>query len=329
MLKNVESVVFRFKESRTKRHPAGGRACLRHRCAFTLVELLVVISVIGLLVALLLPAVQAAREAARRMECGNNLRQIGLSLHQYELQHKTLPPGAIWKPGEAKGSVYVRLLPFLEQQALHDQFDFDQPVIDGSTFPGKSELIGSTVLSVLICASDPGPDTYFGLAKHNYAASRGPTAVFDNPACSCNHPWQSVAQAPLDSPFNFAGPFTRVGTPVRLAEVRDGLSNTIFFGEVRPACSEHARNGWAKTNNGNGYCTTLIPLNFDTCRENAADACRRYCNWNTEVGFRSAHPGGGQFLLGDGSVRFVSETIDYATYQALGGKSDGIPVAWD
>ena len=93
--------------------------------------------------------------------------------------------------------------------------------------------------------------------------------------------------------------------------------------------SAAARNGWATTNNGSGYCTTLIPLNFDTCDPAAVDPCRRSCNWNTEVGFRSAHPGGGQFLLGDGSVRFIAETIDYLSYQAVGGKSDGSPVSWD
>ena len=109
----------------------------------------------------------------------------------------------------------------------------------------------------------------------------------------------------------------------RLADVAHGLSSTIFFGEVRPRCSEHARNGWATSNNGNGYCTTLIPINYDTCNDNATDPCRRPCNWNTEVGFKSAHVGGSQFLLGDGSVHFVSENIDHLTYQALGGKQDG------
>src|SRR5262249_15186004 len=95
---------------------------------------------------------------------------------------------------------------------------------------------------------------------------------------------------------------------------------------VRPACSEHAQNGWSISNDGNGYCTTLIPINYDTCNDNAADPCNRPCNWTTEAGFRSAHPGGGQFLLGDGSVRFVMANIDYQTYQRLGAKNDGKPV---
>ncbi|MGE0759398.1 MAG: DUF1559 domain-containing protein, partial [Pirellulaceae bacterium] len=129
--------------------------------------------------------------------------------------------------------------------------------------------------------------------------------------------------APHDAPPDIAGPFTRMGTRIKLADVTDGLSNTIFFGEVRPRCSEHARNGWSTSNNGNGYCTTLIPINFDSCNDSSTDPCQRSCNWNTEVGFKSAHAGGANYLLGDGSVRFIAQTLDHGVYQALGGKQDG------
>jgi type II secretory pathway pseudopilin PulG len=286
--------------------------------------LLVVIAIIAVLVALFLPAVQAAREAARRSQCKNNLKQIGLALHNFEEMHGKLPPGAFWSSsGTAKGSIYVYLTPFLEQKAVYDAFDLTKSNVDGSTFPGTTTPIGSVILPTLICPSDSHPAKYFGLATHNYAASRGPTDVFNNPACACNYPWQSFAQAPLDDPIVFAGPFTRVGTQIRFADVTDGLTNTIFFGEVRPVCSEHAQNGWSISNDGNGYCTTLIPINYNTCDSNAADPCRRPCNWNTEVGFKSAHTGGCHFLLGDGSVRFISENIDYQTYQNLGAKGDG------
>ena len=98
---------------------------------------------------------------------------------------------------------------------------------------------------------------------------------------------------------------------------------------MRPACSEHVQNGWSTTNDGNGYCTTIIPINYDSCDVTAADPCRRPCNWNTEVGFKSAHPDGAQFLFGDGSVQFLRETIDHQTYQYLGGKSDGQTVDLD
>ncbi len=115
--------------------------------AFTLVELLVVIAIIGILVGLLLPAVQAAREAARRMQCSNNLKQIGLAIHNYELANKRIPPGAVWNGGTVdvtfgrfvgpineRGSCHAFMLPFLEQQALYNQFDFALP-INNARFP--------------------------------------------------------------------------------------------------------------------------------------------------------------------------------------------------
>src|SRR5947207_5852721 len=219
-----------------------------YRRGFTLIELLVVIAIIAVLIALLLPAVQAAREAARRTQCSNNLKQIGLAALQFEEVYKRLPPGAVWSSsGTSKGSMYVYLLPYLEQSNLYGAFDLSQTSIDGSKFPGSSTLIGSTVIPAFLCPSDPHPKQYLTLASHNYAASRGPTDVFSNPSCPCTNPWQSLTQAPLDDPQKFAGPFTRLGTVVRLSEVTDGLTNTIFFGEVRPRCSEHARNGWASS----------------------------------------------------------------------------------
>jgi prepilin-type processing-associated H-X9-DG protein len=292
-----------------------------------LVELLVVIAIIGILIAMLLPAVQAAREASRRAQCSNNLKQIGVALHNYEGTHKHYPPGAVWNSGTPavnRGSILVYLLPYIEQDQTYEAIDFTLANIDNSVFPGTTTKIASARISSYICPSDPQDEMYWGLAPHNYAASRGPTEVYDNPSCSCSHPWQSLSQAPLDDVRRFAGPFTRVGTKTRVNEVLDGLSNTIFFGEVRPACSEHARNGWLASNNGNGYCTTIIPINHDTCRDTGPDPCKLYCNWNTEVGFKSLHPGGAQFLLGDGSVRMLKDQIAHqTTYQYLGGKSDG------
>jgi len=295
------------------------------KTAFTLVELLVVIAIIGTLIALLLPAVQAAREAARRTKCQNNLKQIGLAALQFEDVNKRLPPGAVWSNvGTEKGSVHVYLLPYLEQSFLYVAFDFTKPSIERSTFPGTTTLVGSTVIQTMLCPSDPHPKLYYETqASHNYAASRGPTDVFDNPACPCPNPWTSLAQAPFDNSKNFAGPFTRLATQVRLAEITDGVADTIFFGEVRPKCSEHVRNGWAATNNGNGFCTTLIPINYDSCNEKAANFCNQPCNWSTEVGFKSLHANGAFFMFGDGSVRFLSQSIDHTLYQYLGGKADG------
>lgn len=300
----------------------GPRAASR-TAGFTLVELLVVIAIIGILVGLLLPAVQAAREAARRMSCTNNLKQIGLAVHNFESTHKTLPPGGVWNAKFKRGSVFVYLLPFMEQQNLYSQFDLSKADVDGSMKTDGTGPIGETIIPTIVCPSDNHERLYFGMAAFNYAASRGPTEVYENPACLCVHPWKPLAQAPMDSPNNFAGPFTRVGTRVRLAQITDGLSNTLFFGEVRPRHSEHIRNGWAASNNGNGFCTTLIPINYDTSNDDSPDPCHRSYNWNTELGFRSAHTGGANFLMGDGSVHFVTQSLDHKTYQNLGAKQDG------
>ncbi|MGN6543718.1 MAG: DUF1559 family PulG-like putative transporter [Aureliella sp.] len=291
--------------------------------AFTLVELLVVIAIIGILVGLLLPAVQAAREAARRMSCTNNLKQLGLAIHNFESTNKTLPPGGVWTSKYKRGSIFVYLLPYMEQSSLYNQFDLSKANIDGMMKADGSGPIGEEIIPTLLCPSDYHETRYFGMATFNYAASRGPTEVYENPACLCVYPWKSLAQAPMDDPANFAGPFTRLGTRVRLAQVTDGLSNTLFFGEVRPRYSEHIRNGWAASNNGNGTCTTLIPINFDTSNDNAPDPCHRSYNWNTELGYRSAHTGGANFLLGDGSVHFVTDSLDHKLYQNLGAKQDG------
>jgi len=301
------------------------------RRGFTLVELLVVIAIIGILIALLLPAVQAAREAARRMQCSNNLKQIGLALHNYHDTHKVFPPGAFWQyrapsapPVELKGSILLHLLPFLEQQPLYDMFDFKQITVEWQKLPNGA-YIQSTIVPTYVCASDNHPGVLNDRAIHNYAASMGPTRVGDNPECSCSLDWNQFALARRTNPEDIAGPFTRRGVSTRMADCTDGLSNTIYFGEVRPICSAHNGNGWATSNNGQGLTSTIVPINYDSCSRDSGepDNCKRYCNWNTELGFKSRHPGGAQCLLGDGSVHFLPETIDHWTFQYLGGKDDG------
>ncbi len=308
-------------------------AC-RHR-GFTLVELLVVIAIIGILIALLLPAVQAAREAARRSHCSNNVKQIGLALHNYHDVHLAFPPGSFWTGtayADYRGSILVRLLMYLEQQPLYGLWDFRNPngvSVDNQVFPGTSKLLQSTQIPAYTCPSDVWP-AVGNFAFHNYAASDGPTAHGNNANCSCPTwaSWNVYALAPYDG-VHFAGPFTRWPQSTKMADVTDGLSNTIFFGEVRPQCSAHNSNGWASSNNGQGLTATIVPINYDSCSRDAAepDGCRRYCNWSTELGFKSLHPGGAQFLLGDASVRFISQTIDHWTYQYLGAKDDGKAVA--
>ena len=143
--------------------------------------------------------------------------------------------------------------------------------------------------------------------------------------CSAGQSWNSYAQAGVNLT---SGPFSRYSqlNLKNLALVTDGLSNTIFFGESRAKCSDHARAGWPFPNNGSGLFSTVIPINSDSCKANDPDPCKRINNWNMSFGFRSAHPGGALFLMGDGSVHFFSQTIDHWAYQWLGTRNDGRPV---
>ena len=123
---------------------------------------------------------------------------------------------------------------------------------------------------------------------------------------------------------DISGVFSRHDVPVKLQQITDGLSNTIFYGEVRPTCSQHVAHGWASSNNLSGLARTTIPINFDTCNENAEDQCYQYNNWVTSWGFKSPHPGGANFCFGDGSAKLLNEDIDFeTTYQRLGDKADG------
>jgi prepilin-type N-terminal cleavage/methylation domain-containing protein/prepilin-type processing-associated H-X9-DG protein len=319
------------------------------RDAFTLVELLVVIAIIGILIALLLPAVQAAREAARRMQCTNNLKQIGLAIHNYHDTHKCFPGTYFYAGTNAldsahlRGSILVRLLPYIEQGSVYKGFDFRKNT-DGQLVPGSTtQYLCQVIIQTYVCPSDKGNDlSPWNAAWDNYAASCGPTPEnpTGNPSCPCDaSTWYAYARVTPTYPSkwngNPAGPFTRNRTAnydiyvSRMRDVTDGLSNTIFFGERRRDCSYHNWNGWSRSNNGQGICGTLIPINFDSCHTDTETlsapltGCNRNCTWNTEFGFKSMHPGGANFLFGDGSVHYLSETIDHWNYQYLGAKDDG------
>jgi len=316
-----------------KRKPSG----------FTLVELLVVIAIIGVLVALLLPAVQAAREAARRTQCANNLKQMGLALTSYHDTFKWFPPGAVWSntgatiasPGNFannRGSMFIRLLPYMEQQALYSNFDMNTGT-DGQYLPGGGMLLRGLEVPTLTCPSDnvrrTGSSPNF-IMPASYHTNMGPSAdISNNSACSC--PLFSTFQkysrtgTSVNAP---AGPFSRNGwvSQTKMADCFDGLSNTIYVGEDRAECSGHIQGGWSASNRWGAF--TQVPINFDTCRTQAQSQaegkndCFSNCNWNAEVGFKSQHPGGAQFVFGDGGVRFLQQNIDMITYNYLGDKAD-------
>jgi prepilin-type N-terminal cleavage/methylation domain-containing protein len=295
---------------------------------FTLVELLVVIAIIGSIIAILLPAVQMAREAARRSQCVSHLRQIGLATENYESVYRSYPAGSDLLMG--KSTFLLRLLPYLEQQQLYDFYDLRLPT-DPQVFPGTIIKLGSTVIPTYICPSDDHEfvlevtSTLGPMGSQNYAASNGPGSIADNPSVPCAHSWNMFALASAFDLKYFAGVFSRYGASVRKKQITDGLSKTIFFGETRPSCCYSTAFGWAASGNSQGLYSTIYPINFGTCSQNPTepDGCKDWRNWNVAFGFQSAHSGGAFFCFGDGSVTFLNETIDHWTYQYLGAKADG------
>ena len=344
----------------------------RRNRGFTLVELLVVIAIIGVLVALLLPAVQAARESARRMQCANNLRQLGLALMNHVDTYGFYPPGGdqgwtrdteqnyveggpvgangSWSGGVGSwqndhGSWYVKILPFVEQQSLYDTLPPD------NTFLRLVMWLGPTgkppVIETFRCPSD---DWERDLPHANYAGSMGPTC--HQGGCGATlfttcvtQFWEgtTIDQGRPDScgpgkPCELHGMFSRVAfIRTRLKQITDGTSGTIMVGEKRPAYEFHsnlvtrqagATGWWSGSNNGYAHCNSIIPINFPIDPEQRGCSPRpeaNYGNWNTSLGFSSHHPGGAHFVLADGSVHFISESIDEMTLNFLAHKSDGQP----
>jgi prepilin-type N-terminal cleavage/methylation domain-containing protein/prepilin-type processing-associated H-X9-DG protein len=287
---------------------------MNRRRGITLIELLTVIAVIGMLVALLLPAVQAARESARRTQCANNLKQIGLALHNYHDRCRSLPPSTVvdWNQPDPTGwwSWFVRILPELEEQALYDRFDLRDDVWTNSA---RYKPYTSQRLAVLLCPSDPsgqlvyqsgdelGYDEAFALTS--YLGCRGST----------RQPAGSDGNYPQKMRGN--GAFPDVNQVIRLAYVTDGTSRTILVGE-RPADPE-AYWGWWAAGRGvddHGLADYVLDLSEGLREGSPVGDADLLHYW-------SAHPNGAHFAMCDGSVRFLTYSIDPATFLALGSRN--------
>ena len=266
------------------------------RLGLTLVELAVVLCVIGVLAALLLPAVQQAREAARRVQCCSHLKQLALALHGYHACHRVFPPGSLKKgpafPIQTGWGWGAMILPFLEQAPLFEQIDFRFPTTSGT----NGRLIRQP-LAIWHCPSDPAPDLLVVpaviVARGNYAGSAG---------------------SPRGRGILYE--FSRV----RFADLTDGASHTFLLGEranqVDVSGLGSFTSAWCgKLAASAGYLSHSVP-HVQAIGLLPVNGCMDFPD-----GFGSYHAGGVQMALGDGSVHFVSEDIDPDTYEALGSRS--------
>ncbi|MBU4272382.1 MAG: DUF1559 domain-containing protein [Planctomycetes bacterium] len=307
---------------------------------FTLVELLVVITIIGILIALLLPAVQAARESARRAQCINNLRQIGLAFHHYHDALEVFPPSYVIQPGGGglNGSPHsstrdagpgwawgALLLPYLEQEPLYQSFDLSRPCWDAANARPVR-----TPLAVFLCPSATGTDEPVEVLSEGGQ----PLATFSR---SCY-----VVNAGREEPWIYSvddwggiadGPIYR-NSRTRASTVTDGLSHTVFAGEHHPALSDKT---WVGVVPGAAVCpkpefafsgcdraATLVNVHSGPCHHDDPPAIHApnspmcaVCQMYAE------HPGGCNVLLGDGSVHFISETINHLTWAAMSSMNKG------
>lgn len=317
----------------------------RQSTGFTLVELLVVIAIIGVLIGLLLPAVQQARESARRISCGNKLKQLGLAALTFVDVHGRLPYtnkryGGTWGQSvNHKGSFLVQMLPYCEENALYDGLDFTSNTqdVEWQTVGGKP--LYSHVLNGLLCPSDSGGTngTYLDTSTNqtraysNYSGSMGSQ---NNGPCSCathNNYFGTgpIVRADTEDGNRISGVIGHVWWSAKLREITDGVSKTLLFGEVRPRCEWHIRKGWCNINSV--YTGTGIAINFNTCEgePGAGSGCHVHSGqWGCSQGFKSRHPGGAFFAFCDGSVHFLQENIGMVPYQALGDRRDGTAFEW-
>jgi prepilin-type N-terminal cleavage/methylation domain-containing protein len=318
---------------------APGRA-LRKLRAFTLVELLVVIAIIGVLVALLLPAVQAAREAARRMKCQNGLKQMGLALHNYHDSFGRMPAsfyrawptsagGTFGTPGWGWGTM---LLPRIEQQGLYDAMNPTTANLNNPPAPLKA--LAQTPLSIYRCPSDMGNKLNANRANYgtsNYVAVFG--SLYDQDA-------PSSGALVYGSRENAGTGMFSPNSGIRLAEVTDGTSCTVMIAEMSygpngkfstTTQSKRVYNGAIWVGAPNDTTTSNVSTQLSLCGQ-AAGANVKFRKINcTESSncISSAHPGGAQFSVGDGSVRFISENADTLMIDRVADRADGSPVTWD
>ncbi len=317
--------------------------------AFTLVELLVVITIIGILIALLLPAVQAAREAARRIQCANNLKQIGLALLQYEEAHGWLPPGGQTPPSRFQNrswghSWWVVILPYLEQYGIFESFETDAPVtgwIGGGGNVHNGELLLGQKFAILWCPSSP---LSRGAERTESSLEfTPPCAMYAGVAGAANHPTASEMSPITDDGMTARGKLSAGGVlpeyrSVRMADITDGTSYTMAVVEQSDWVNVpgFSRIDWrsdyshgftmgpsANTTSDQRIFNLTVLLYRINEKTFPSDGYGVIGNTGPNTPFQSAHPGGANTVFADGSVHFLSETLDLATLYNLANRNDG------
>ncbi|MBX3440267.1 MAG: DUF1559 domain-containing protein [Planctomycetaceae bacterium] len=320
------------------------------RCGFTLIELLVAIGVIGILVALLLPAVQRSRESARRVDCQNRLKQIGLALHNYHSSFQLFPPGGVHLTTKRPGTVpegdeltdgrapwTVLILPYVDEQPRYDRFNME------STFSTRYDLRSQTPEPNLTEQYRPMPkyqcptdlNSFNGATHSNYAACQGGGTPEDA---------AEQTTGPVPRLFYDNGMFFH-NSGLSVGDITDGTTQTILVGETKYVGTPRSFEStgawwtWAAAVRSHDFLASLFnisatvdPINFPQNGEyteedviqnqgvfqgaNHGGQQRVYGSW---------HPGGAMFLLADGSVRFLNENMNVQVYRSLGTRADGLP----